>query len=1377
MTPDLDFATLRAEGGDRREGFEEFSAQIFRRLAVTSTARFERYRGAGGDGGVEAVWRLASGEIIALQSKFFLPLKNAHLTQLEKSLDTAIDNFPRLRTYIVTLPFDPTPTVVARKGLGESEKLEAWRKALVARAAARGLTIDVEWWMKSELKSRLLAMDNAPGRILYWFGKTLLDQKSLLRNLVIAEKVAGKRYSPKLRVGMTAQETLLAFGLENEWLALQEEWNSRIDHTLDSWTSRAPKGHPIDSQVIVERLKVLAAQFEALSTRTFGPVERKALEDASTEALQAAERLSDVLKTEFDNTHGADSDTPGWRQFQAEYMAGFPAAELDLARDAVSLFRDLLAFAISSRARAAGASVLLMRGSAGIGKTHTTIDAAKARVEAGKGAIVILGEEITLAKDPWAILAEKLDMGANATKVEITGVLAARAESDGAPFVLMIDAINETADRHRWRAWLPDFLVSVEGQPIRLLLTCRDIYVVDALDSIVDEVVSFTHDGFSGREYDAAYAFAAFYGVGPPAEVIAQPEFANPLFLHLVCRAAQARNWATIPGGQISLTSLIAAILDGANAEAAKQLDFDPRVSHPVRAGAMALAGAMAAASSRTLDLATASQILQTLFVSSGASTSLLRAMETADLITVGDTAGVWTLRFAFERLGDILIAQSSLDGQDQKTVERRFTSGDLAGLIVDKASVAENAGLIQAYSIILPEMFGIELADQVLGPVVHREVVRLALGVLAWRDAASFGAFGWFTTYLTRPNDIAEIFDQLLAVAAIATHPLNIDWLSVHLYRLQMVDRDAMWNHVVATSWENKGSVRRLVDTALEQDLSHLSRASARRLGTALVWFTACSGRQIREEATEALTRLLVHQDVAPALVSEFGGFDDDYIVESLLAAVYGAGLLRNDTSYWAMAGATTFRAVFQLGSPPQNVLIRDLARLVVEEADKAGVLDASMPVNRARPPYISPWPLSFNDPDWAAIATRYSDYPSNMLLGRHALATDFARYQIKPQAEAFDLDAIGLDLGKLYQWVFEQTIAQGYPGQGDMALEYDRMLVATHGQGRGRRSTVERLGKKYARIHLACLLGRLHDHAPFRSSTWSPAPAPTALQGIELRSVDPTRLSATKTLMLDIELWRLFPPMAREAFSLPINDWTPIGGLEIGVLTDDDDPWVVLSGSQSLHKDDDVTGHSRSIRRFVHAVSVSAADLVRTRKALRATPFSINPPELRDLYMGEYPASVGFTTPDNGWLPDRGRLGDDMVVNINGIEGAAIDQPSRWAPAPAVFQHTTMTWDGDRGWLDDDARLVAVHVDQGGVTVMLMRKSKVESFLTSADASLIWLISESRNASVNHDPKAYEDRDSAWEWRRGATVKVAEHFQRHPFDESDKADEEEDA
>ncbi len=1353
MAPDIDFGNLRAESGDRREGFEEFSAQLFRRLVVPAGSRHERYRGAGGDGGVEAVWRLPSGTVIGLQSKYFLPLKDGHRQQLEKSLNTAIDNFPKLETYIVSLPFDPTPTVKARAGKGQVEKLEEWRKALVAIAAGRGVTLDVEWWFASDLKSRLLGMDNAAGRILYWFGSVSLDTKILGAAVKVAESVAGHRYSPKLRVGMEAGDVLRAFGVEKTWPALTAGWGKKIQSELDSWTSRAPKGHATQVSAIIAALQNLLAAFKALEALSFTEKDRAGLEEVAAAALEIAETLTVTLKSDFDRTHGADSDTPGWRQFQAEYMVAFPAAELDLARQVCVLLRDIVGFGRSSAAHAAGANVLLMRGPAGIGKTHTTIDAAKERVASGLGTVVILGEEITVANDPWLLIAKKLQIASLGTTAELLGALAAYAESTDAPFVVMIDAINETPDRARWRAWLPQLQADIADQPIRLLLTCRDIYVQDALDTAANNLATFVHDGFYGREYEAAYAFAAFYKVGPPAEVIAQPEFANPLFLHLVCRAAGVRNWEVIPGGQIGLTTLISAILDGANTEAAKLLDYDWRLENPVKEGAMALAELMGHANDRRLCLTSANAALKAVRPSTAASQSLLYALEAADLIATVNEGGEWIVRFAFERLGDVLVAQSSIDGDPLSTVQVRLLSGDLSKLFASADAIAANAGLVQAYSLILPEMFGVELVDLLSASPHHRELTRLSLGVLAWRDAGSFGSLNWVTRYMLQSDDVAEIIDQILAVAAIPKHPLNIDWLGAQLQRQGLVDRDVMWTLSITASWEKRGTVHRLVKTAINQDLSHLSSVSATLLGNALVWFTACSDRVIRDRAAQGLTRLLLVQPIAARLISGFGNSDDDYILERLFEVSYGVGLRLNDPKYWGTVAPVVFQTLFARSMPPENVLIRDAGRLIVEEADSAGVLDKSLDVSRSQPPYSSAWPLQFQNADWAAIETKYNGYPSNMMFGTGQMMTDFVKYEVKPRVDRFDYAVAGLDLQKLYQWIFEQTVSMGYPGTNANGLHYDNMLVAAHGSGRGRTASVERLGKKYARINLARLLGRLHDHVPFKTSSWDPAPSPNALQGVGWRSFDPTYFGSEGGGVAVADMAEFLPPWSDKIFSVPFRDWLPYENFDLTLAQADGQAWVLLCAHQSVHIKDDASTEERSQQRFIRSVIIPNAAMSRVRKELKIQSPHADIPDLRSLYQGEYPFGRAFAH----WSVEQIMGGDPSAVVINAFEDAVTSSEDLWAPAASLIKHARLHWDGASAWLDDSDAVKAAHIREGRSSGVVIKAASLAAYLTEKDARLVWLVEERRNVQENYSSEGYVDRDSFYEWSGSKIRKIA--------------------
>ncbi|MGR9343475.1 hypothetical protein ACU8NW_02475 [Rhizobium leguminosarum] len=1356
MTPEFDFSKIRAEGGDRREGFEEFSAQIFHRHPVPAGSRYERYRGAGGDGGVEAVCRLSNGKVVGLQSKFFLPLKTAHLAQLEKSLDTALDNFPNLETYIVTLPFDPTPSVKARKGEGQAEKLETWRKDLINRAAKRGAAIEIAWWFASELKSRLLGMDNSAGRILYWFGTPVLSKTSLEAAAIVAEGVAGPRYSPKLRVDTGAGDILKAFGLDPTWPAVGDGWGARLREAVRIWTDFPPSAHPVPSSQILSAITDAATHFAAVEALTFSEADRAALHNLGVQTLPIAEALEGTLKAEFDSTHGSQNDTPGWRQFQAAYQVSFPAADLDHARAACTLLRDIIAFADSSAARAAGTSILLMRGPAGIGKTHTTVDATKERVAEGRAAIAILGQEVT-GHDLWGVVARKLEISPTATKAEVIGVLAVYAEKTGAPFVVMVDAINETPDRKQWRSWLPQLTVDLEGQPIKLLLTCRDIFIDDTLGAAGAGLVSFTHEGFAGREYDAAYAFAAFYKVGPPAEVVAQPEFANPLFLHLVCRAAVSRKWDRIPGGQVSLTNLIAAILEGANEEAAKLLDYDIRLENPVQDGAMALAKAMGQQAVRHLKLSQAHSILTRVRASSGASTSLLRAMEEADLVSISVEKDGHVMRFAFERLGDLLIARASVEGQSKAEVETRFLSGDLATLVATAETIAENAGLLQAYSILLPELFGVELADLLDKSQTNRELTLLALGVLVWRDLACFTNTAWVLRH-HRFIDLMDVFDHVLAVAAVPGHPLNAKWLDAQLRGYAQIDRDALWTSTLKRSWSEAGPGQQLVQIARAQNLSHMSRASADLLGIALAWFTGSADLLIRDEASQALTRLMIAQPVAVLLLDVFIACDDDFIRERVLKAAYGAGLLRKDVTYWGEIADVTLQGLFVAGALPENVLLRDLGRLIVEEAHAAGTMRGTGSLAAVRPPYSSLWPLSFNFPDWSALEAAHPDLPRNLRLGTN-MQPDFAIYCVKPRASAFDLAAAGMTIAQLNQWIVEQILALGYDGTSKIALRYDLQLVYEHGDGRGVPSRHRRVSKKYEWIFLSRLLGRLHDHVPHRTSSWEAAPTPMSLQGVELRALDPTDLSEARLSPVPgLEVAEFFTTPASKAEAQDPKHWTA------ALFTSQEtqlvgDKWVMLAGSQSWRHEDKTSDLHLLKPRHVSAMLVPDGEMVKLRKSFGASVPSTDIPELHRLFDGEYPMSVAFRTNPNEWSLESEDFGSPASTIIRGFDTPQTPTHDLWAPAPELIAFTTTIWDGARSWIDVSGNPIATQIGSSGDNVALVfDKARLVEYLNTMKATLVWILFENRHATIGSEPLGSADRHQAWAWKGKKLTKIGE-------------------
>ncbi len=97
----IDFERIAPRNGNQPDAFEEFCCQIARRCPdVPNGSEFIRYRGAGGDGGVECIWRLPNGDEWGWQVKYMFDLSRVKAA-LEKSVTTAIKVHPRLTRYTV----------------------------------------------------------------------------------------------------------------------------------------------------------------------------------------------------------------------------------------------------------------------------------------------------------------------------------------------------------------------------------------------------------------------------------------------------------------------------------------------------------------------------------------------------------------------------------------------------------------------------------------------------------------------------------------------------------------------------------------------------------------------------------------------------------------------------------------------------------------------------------------------------------------------------------------------------------------------------------------------------------------------------------------------------------------------------------------------------------------------------------------------------------------------------------------------------------------------------------------------------------------------------------------------------------------------------
>jgi hypothetical protein len=1174
----------------------------------------------------------------------------------------------------------------------------------------------------------LAATDPSGGLNRYWFNAEALSDTWFNQRLVEAKAQAGPRYSPELAVATPLDDALHAFGRSELWINKIQSLRDRFSDKLKLWrrttdsSVEPPSVLPTGLRVTAKALLVSAEHIEHdLGLSAEGPeiLTSPSFRDAVRSAIDNGSILEPILREELLKKYGPSADTAGFRQFRTEYEVDFPMAPLDQLRELLGVLKQVEDLAFQPEGQLPASVGMLLRGEAGIGKTHGIVDAAVRRSEQGLRSVVLFGEDFA-ASDPWNSIIAKLGFGSAVGRDSMLDALNAAGEASGSPLVIFIDALNETPDRRKWQQWLPPMLEQIKRRPfLKLCVGCRDAYLREVISTQL-KLPTIRHNGFLGREYEAQFAFFEHFGLGVPAEPLLQDEFANPLFLRLVCEALQGAGAQAVPTGREGISSIINLLLRAKNKRAAIACDYDSRQNR-IRAAMVRVASAMAEAARRQLPLSKAKELVDGPHTAQ--SKSLFGILEGESLIAIierppdsfGGEPG-YSVRFTFERIGDHLIAEALLSTIDD--IERAFAAGGPLNFLTNDANAGANAGLLEALSIQLPEIHHVELID------VLERVDRLLLwgpfvAGLQWRNPGHISdrTRQLVTEALCKGDIAAKAFEAVLGLAARPSHPLNATFLDQLLRRCSMVARDPFWSNMLETSysgWSDQvvphSRVHKLIDTACRGTLDALPNEVARLWTTTLAWFCASPDRRIRDRATKAMVSIL--RSVPSTiiwLIQKFAKTDDEYIAERVLLAAYGALLLCQSKPHVYETAAELYEGYFAEVEPPLNASLRDHARLIIELAVGLGVPPPRLEPKRYRPPHSSQWPITFpSEEDVKPLAEDRNRFPRMQLVqGNHlATATDFARYIVEPKViNAFDTQSAGLDKLALFRWFLKRADELGYPGPGDGCAVFDRKLLALFGPGRGKPGWAERLGKKYYWIFLLQLVGQLADHFG-RTGSLGTASAPSNdLQGFDLRDLDPTDLRMFVQNPLRNEHW-LFPsPYIFVRPDSPTGDaaWVAENDLpdvrEALILSDDNaHQWHALDllvAWRGKRIDRGLSSY-RHVRRSIRTLTCRAADTGRLRRAFSDGSLDFFDREPRNIlgYLGEYPKRWPYTRhlADPRFFAGKNAGVDIGYLHVRQLRGGEWERdygftggsPSLLMPSTELIEASKLHWDGHGGWLD---------------------------------------------------------------------------------------------
>jgi len=1016
--PIIDWKAITPLNGSRAKGFEELCAQIARSESPDDS-RFER-KGTP-DAGVECYTVFNDGSEWGWQAKYFDNLGDSQWPQLDHSVNRALKKHPKLVRYFICVPLDrPDARIDGRKSAKErwEDHLKTWTDS----ASSLGMTVEFVYWGNSELLELLVHPKNL-GRVRFWFDIHGFDIDWCKARLEESLKTAGPRYTPEINIDLPIAQELEIFGRTEHFFERIKSQAQVIRGGLRDLDYHKPKYHDqtldTEKSKLSSEIQIILSEFGAITTQPTGILPFKKINDLINKTGVTISKLEDIL-LKCEQEHDA--------KLQIDQVNSTPLTKRNPFREyryvlsALSSVLEDTHELLEHADKVASSSIMLLKGTAGTGKTHLLCDVARRRIETGKPTVLLMGQRFTSTNDPWLQVLQQLDIAAISAE-ECVGVLEAAAQVAGCRLLFMIDAINEGAGRLIWPNHLSAFIAQIErSQWIGVLLSVRTPYEEILIpEGIRARAITVIHQGFTDHEYDATRTFFTHYNLELPSTPLLSPEFSNPLFLKTLCRGLNAKGENRLPRGFFGFSAIFNLYLNSTNDRLAQLLGFNPK-HFLVQQALEKIAEAMVDSEDHWLSLTQAEKIVNDLLPDREFERSLYRGLIIEGIliehvISQQDKTTQEVVAIAYERLTDHLVTKILLDKYlNMDDPSSSFKPGAPLAFIWDKSRYI-TTGFLEAMCIQVAERTKQELA--LLAPNI---LDRWGIGdafrqSLIWRDTSAFseGTLGVLNKLIRNRQDSDDTLDVLLTVASLPEHPYNADFLDRRLRKDAMPDRDAWWNIYLHYAWNTHGAVDRLVHWASSvKHNSVIDRRVVDLCATALTWMLSSSNRFLRDNATQALVNLLTGRlDAVKWLIERFKDVDDTYIAERLYAVAYGIVMRSNQPDQVGALAQYVYNLVFISGAPPVHILLRDYARGIIE---RSLFLGAKMDITEEniRPPYQSQWPTIPSEdeikpflPDWSRGShdRRDTEWARNRI-GSSVMSDDFAHYVISTKWTSLHLE-----------------------------------------------------------------------------------------------------------------------------------------------------------------------------------------------------------------------------------------------------------------------------------------------------------------------------------------------------------------------------------
>ena len=1086
------------------------------------------------DAGLEWYVTFRNGSQWGWQVKFSFDIDSL-LNGMEKSLKTVVEKRPNCRRLTFCIPFDLPDAVESGKRKSARQRFEDRKKSWRSRIPGAG-RVRIELWSGGDLLQRLVRHQGQRGMTRFFWNQELFSPEWCAQRMDVVRDTVRKRYRPELHVDVP-----VAFALEG--LALSENYWRRFCGARDTVIEAADrvqvsryKGLGVTKE-LSNLKKKLAEWHHAMSARTALPerLDRDALLAVTHECMKIIQ----------------DGRPPTPRQGKRTHKA----AQRNTEQRILSLGRDLrtLEYTLdqvenllqNDASQAAANGALLLKGSAGQGKTHLFCDMGYRAINVGQPAVVILGGSLS-GRNVWSEIAEQLGL-ADVGSEEMISAMQAAAEASNAPFLLLLDALNEANDPAAWRTELPRLLAEVSRNHwISVAVSVRSAFLPMVLPSDgLGDVTEVDHRGFDGRELEATERIFDFFGLEQPRIPLLTPEFTNPLFLILYCEGLESMGLTAPPLGGAHLSETFRRYLDGKEQKIVQHLRMDPTL-RPVQAAIGGFSKALVEVNSDTLPYESASDLIDKFRNGTQQWPDTLFGQLLSEDVLSRDVAWDFeakeakqVVRFTYQQFADYLVVSILLDpfDGDKDSLRQALSPGEPLHQTIQEAP----PNWIEALAVLVPERFGMELQD-----------------AAQW-DLDGYNRSVWDSALVTsvavrRPSAVTDRTRELLGKAqrrrfgfrdlvletwlTVATQPghlLNAYTLHETLKEMPMPDRDVAWSLPTYYTLDDGGPLDRLIRWASRSQRPDCPPEVVELAAVTLAWTFTSPNRILRDHATKALSQLLsAHLSVLPTFIPRFAGVNDPYVIERLAVACHGAVLCGGIAEPQAVVHAAEElkRVVFADDQPP-NFINRDAVRGIYEWCFHNGWVDEQV-YSELKPPYSSAAPSEppteeqiRQDYDVRSQDSPQVKWPYGDLMMSVFAMGDFSRYVIESAMHHFTRYPLDSALPSEEQrtmfsatwaqrWVFQRVISLGWTPERfaafDQQVNYWLVSRTDH--------KPERFGKKYQWIAFYELIARISDNFHMMPAYSGERVAYEGPWQLLSRDIDPTLPPPLRTRNADDEV-----------------------------------------------------------------------------------------------------------------------------------------------------------------------------------------------------------------------------------------------------------------